>query len=127
MPPKVIAPVVAVEGVSPVDPALNEATVFAVVASVPLVGSVTDVVPVVVRVALNAPLVASVLLFANAKVPVVVLIVRPLTLVAVATPSVGVVRMALVVRAMPPDPLTADPRAVMTPVPSVSSPTTVPF
>ena len=50
VPPSVTAPVVAVFGVSPVVPALKDATVPAVVASVPVVGRVTLVVPVVVRV-----------------------------------------------------------------------------
>ena len=36
-------------------PPLNEATVLEVVANVPLVGNVTDVVPVTVNVVLNAP------------------------------------------------------------------------
>jgi hypothetical protein len=50
VPPNVTAPVVAVFGVNPVVPALKDATVPAVVASVPVVGNVTFVVPVVVRV-----------------------------------------------------------------------------
>ena len=55
VPASVTAPVVAVEGVKPVLPPLNEATVLEVVANVPLVGKVTDVVPVTVNVVLNAP------------------------------------------------------------------------
>ena len=50
VPANVTAPVVAVDGVNPVVPALNDATVLDVVANVPLVGNVTlvlaDNVPV---------------------------------------------------------------------------------
>jgi len=59
VPASVTAPVVAVLGVNPVVPALNEATVPAVVASVPLVGNVTDVLPVTVPVNVNAPLIVN--------------------------------------------------------------------
>ena len=59
VPARVIAPVVAELGVNPVVPALKDATVLAVVASVPLVGRVTLVVPVVVKVRPNAPDVVS--------------------------------------------------------------------
>ena len=55
VPASVTAPVVAVLGVRPVLPAEKLATVFAVVANVPLVGKVTFVVPVVVSVVANAP------------------------------------------------------------------------
>ena len=55
VPASVTAPVVAVDGVSPVVPAEKDATVLPVVASVPVVGSVTEVVPVDVIVTGNAP------------------------------------------------------------------------
>ena len=55
VPASVTAPVVDVEGVRPVVPAENDATVLAVVASVPVVGSVTAVVPVTVNVVAKAP------------------------------------------------------------------------
>ena len=93
VPPRTTAPVDAVDGVNPVVPALNDATVFAVVASVPDVGSVRAVVPVAVRVVENPPTVVSVELLASVNVPVVVDTVRPLMLVAVATPKEGVVRL----------------------------------
>jgi len=50
VPPSVTAPVVLVDGVRPVVPAENEDTVFAVVASVPLVGKVTLVLALKVPV-----------------------------------------------------------------------------
>lgn len=50
VPPSVTAPVVPVDGVRPVVPAENEDTVFAVVASVPLVGKVTLVLALKVPV-----------------------------------------------------------------------------
>ena len=55
VPASVTAPVVAVLGVNPVVPAENDATVLAVVASVPDVGKVTLVSAVVVNVSPNAP------------------------------------------------------------------------
>ena len=55
VPARVTAPVVAVAGVSPVVPAEKDATVLPVVASVPLVGSVNDVIAVAVSVTGNAP------------------------------------------------------------------------
>ena len=55
VPASVTAPVVAVAGVSPVVPAEKDATVLPVVASVPLVGSVNDVLAVAVSVTGNAP------------------------------------------------------------------------
>ena len=61
VPPSVTAPVVFVLGVKPVVPPLKDATVLAVVAKVPDVGSVTDVVPVTVKVVPNAPLIVKVL------------------------------------------------------------------
>jgi hypothetical protein len=69
---------------------------FERVASVPVVGRVNAVVPVAVNVVLNAPDVANVELLANESVPVVVLIVKPFMLVAVAAPNVGVTRVGLV-------------------------------
>ena len=71
-------------------------TVFPNAVIVPEVGNVNAVVPVAVNVTLYAPLVANVLLFARVRVPVVVLTVKPLILVAVATPNVGVVKLGLV-------------------------------
>ena len=90
----------------------SDATVFAVVARVPVVGSVRVVAPVAVNVVLNAPDVARVLPLASVRTPVVLLIVRPLTLVAVAAPSVGVTSTGLVARTTEPDPV-----LVVTPVP----------
>jgi hypothetical protein len=90
VPASVTAPVVAVLGVNPVEPALKDATVPAVVAKVPLVGSVTFVAPVVVSVRAFAPDVASVEPLASVNVPVVLLTVRPLREVAVAAPRTGV-------------------------------------
>ena len=55
VPARLTAPVVALLGVNPVLPPLNEATVLEVVANVPLVGNVTDVVPVTVIVVAKAP------------------------------------------------------------------------
>ena len=93
VPASVTAPVVAELGVSPVVPPLNDATVLAVVASVPDVGSVRAVAPVAVRVVENPPTVVSVEPLASVNVPVVFDTVRPLMLVAVATPKEGVVRL----------------------------------
>jgi hypothetical protein len=90
VPASVTAPVVAVLGVKPVEPALKDATVLPVVARVPLVGSVTFVAPVVVSVRAFAPDVASVEPLASVNVPVVLLTVRPLREVAVAAPRTGV-------------------------------------
>ena len=50
VPARVTAPVVAVEGVSPAKDVWNDATVDPVVANVPVVGSVSVVVPVAVNV-----------------------------------------------------------------------------
>jgi len=122
VPPNVTAPVVAVFGVRPVLPPLNDATVLLVVARVPLVGSVIDVVPVAVIVTGKAPAcvtlaaVDSVLPLASDSVPVVVLINRPLMLVAVATPRTGVVSVGDVARTMLPEPVVALPSAVTVPL-----------
>jgi hypothetical protein len=90
VPASVTAPVVAAVGVSPDKVVLNDATLPAVVASVPDVGSVTLVVPVVVIVVGNAP--AKAIVDAGmVSVPVVAVIAKPLTLVTVATPRLGVV------------------------------------
>ena len=61
VPARLTAPVVALLGVRPVLPPLNEATVLEVVANVPLVGNVTDVVPVTVNVVPNDPVIVRVL------------------------------------------------------------------
>jgi len=90
VPASVTAPVVAAVGVSPDKVVLNDATLPAVVASVPDVGSVTLVVPVVVIVVGNAPSKA-IVDAGMVSVPVVAVILRPFRLVAVATPRFGVV------------------------------------
>ena len=105
VPASVTAPVVAVLGVNPVEPALKDATVPAVVAKVPLVGNVTFVAPVVVIVRELAPDVASVEPLASDSVPVVLLTVRPLTEVAVAAPRTGVTSVGLVARTLFPEPV----------------------
>jgi hypothetical protein len=86
-----------------------------VVASVPLVGNVTPVVPVIVSVATNAPTVANVEPSARVNVALVVgaVMATLFILVAVNVPSVGPF-----VNTIDPDPLTAWPNAVATPVPS---------
>jgi hypothetical protein len=118
VPPRVTAPVVAVAGVRPVLPPLNDATVPPVVASVPEVGNVSVVTPVVVNVALFAPekaMVAAGIVI----VPVVVVIPRPFRLVAVATPSDGAVSVGLLDNTT--DPVPVD---VVTPVPPPATPST---
>ena len=70
MPASVTAPVVAVFGVKPVVPALNDATVLPVVASVPDVGNVTAVLLVSVPAKVNAPL--------NVTLPPMVIVFVPL-------------------------------------------------
>ena len=94
----------------------SDATVFAVVARVPVVGSVRLVAPVAVNVVLNAPDVARVLPLASVRTPVVLVIVKPLTLVAVAAPSVGVTKTGLVARTIEPEPVVAFPSAVTVPL-----------
>ena len=97
----------------------------AVFTRVPVVGSVTLVAPVEVRVIELAPLVASVEPLAIVNVPVLVEIARPLIDVAVATPSAGVVRVGDVARTTEPVPVTAEtvvPLIFNTlPVPAVSN------
>ena len=61
-------------------------------------------------------LAASVFKFVIERTPVVLLIVRPLTLVAVAAPSVGVTSTGLVARTIEPEPVVAFPSAVREPV-----------
>jgi len=61
-------------------------------------------------------LAASVFKFVIERTPVVLLIVRPLTLVAVAAPSVGVTSTGLVARTIEPEPVVAFPSAVRVPV-----------
>ncbi len=76
---------------------LVNVSISARVESVPVVGNVTEVVPVVVSVSEYAPEVVKasakeiVLELGIVKVPVEVVIVRPLMEVAKATPNVGVV------------------------------------
>ena len=62
------------------------------VANVPVVGNVTFVSADELIVVEYSPSVTNLLLFAKAKLPVVLLIVSPLIDVAVATPIVGVVK-----------------------------------
>ena len=59
---------------------------------------------------------ASVEPFANVRVPVVVLIVAPFMLVAVATPRTGVTSVGVVLRTFDPDPV-----LVVTPVPPANT------
>lgn len=73
---------------------LDSVSVPAIADKVPVVGSVTLVLPVEVKVIELPPEVARVELLARVKVPVVVEIVRPFKEVAVATPKVGVVNVA---------------------------------
>ena len=75
-------------------------------------GSVALVVAVDVNVRLNAPDVASVELLASVSVPVVVVTVRPLREVAVATPNTGVTSVGDVDSTTEPDPV-----EVVVPVP----------
>ena len=70
VPANVTAPVVAVFGVNPVEPALKDATVLDVVANVPLVGNVTLVLPVNVPVKVYAPL--------SVTLPPIVIVLEPL-------------------------------------------------
>jgi hypothetical protein len=105
VPASVTAPVVAVLGVNPVEPALKDATVPPVVAKVPLVGNVTFVAPVVVSVRAFAPDVASVEPLSSVNVPVVLLTVRPLREVAVAAPRTGVTSVGEVARTLFPEPV----------------------
>lgn len=85
--------------------------------TVPLVGSVSAVAPVDVKVMEFAPLVASVDPSAKVNVAPVAgaVIVTLLTLVAAATPSVGVVSVGLVARTMLPEPVDVLPRTVTVP------------
>lgn len=57
--------------------------------------------------------------------PVVVVIVRPLIDVAVATPRAGVTKLGPVARTKPPEPVTDNPSAAPTPVPKSVSQTTL--
>jgi hypothetical protein len=109
VPANVTDPVVPVLGVRPVVPALNEVTallaMFAVDNKVPLVGNVTDVAAVLVKVIPNAPLVVKVLPLAKVNVPVVEVIVRPFIEVAVAAPREGVVSVGDVANTTLPEPV----------------------
>jgi hypothetical protein len=97
---------------------LNDATLPVVVASVPDVGSVTLVVPVVVIVVGNAP--AKTIVDAGmVSVPVVAVIAKPLTLVTVATPRLGVVSVGDEDSTTSPVPV-----EVVTPVPPPATPST---
>ena len=106
VPATVTAPDVAVLGVKPVVPNEIDATVLLVVATVPDVGKVRFVAPVVVNVRLLAPEVASVDPSASVSVaPVAGAVIATLfTLVAEATPSVGVTSVADVTRTILPVP-----------------------
>jgi hypothetical protein len=92
----VATPIVGVVRVGLVRVLFVRVSVPANVARVPVVGRVTLVVAVAVRVVLNAPAVTKVEPLTNVNVPVVVDTVKPLMLVAVATPNAGVVRVGLV-------------------------------
>ena len=94
----------------------SDATVFAVVARVPVVGSVRVVAPVAVNVVLNAPDVAKVLPLASVRTPVVLVIPRPFKLVAKAAPRVGVVSTGFVARTIDPEPVVVLPSAVTVPL-----------
>ena len=64
----------------------------------------------------NELLAVRVLPLATVNTPVVLLIVRPLTLVAVAAPSVGVTRTGLAARTIEPEPVVVLPSAVTVPL-----------
>lgn len=97
------------------------------VAKVPVVGTVTLVLPVVVKVSELAPDVANVDPLANVRVPVVVVTVKPFNVVAVAAPSepptvanvpdVGRVMLLVpdvtIVRALAPDKVSEEPEVPM--------------
>jgi hypothetical protein len=77
--------------------------------NVPVVGRVTLVAPVEVRVIELAPDVARVLLFAIVRTPeVVALIVSPLIVVAVAAPKAGVTKVGEVAKTRAPEPVSSD-------------------
>jgi hypothetical protein len=101
VPPCVVAIVVPFHVPVAIVPTLDrlESVVTALLTSVPEVGSVIFVAPVVVTVSEFAPEVAKVEPLASVSVPVVVEIVRPFRLVAVAAPSVGVTSDGLLCRA----------------------------
>jgi hypothetical protein len=84
----VATPKVGVVNVGLVNVLLVSVSVPALVAKVPLVGSVTLESAELVSVILCAPLVASVELLARVSVPVVVVIVNPLMVVPVMVPAV---------------------------------------
>lgn len=73
------------------------------VASVPEVGNVTPVVPVKVKVDVNAPTVACVEEFAKDSVPLVGEIVSPFTVVGVIAPNVSVIAGVVVAVATLPE------------------------
>jgi len=91
-------------------------TEFPRAVTVPLVGSVNVVAPVTVNVVEKAPDSARVAPLGIVNVPVPDVIVRPFTLVAVATPSVGVVSVGLDARTILPVPVTVFPSAVNVPL-----------
>ena len=96
-------------------------TEFPKAVTVPLVGSVNVVAPVTANVVENAPDTANVTPFGIVSVPVPDGIVRPFSLVAVATPSVGVVivgldSVGLDARTILPVPVTEFPSAVSVPL-----------
>lgn len=89
-------------------PASEDKLVTALFTNVPLVGSVTLVAPVLVKVMEFAPLVASVELLASVNVPLVVeVMVSPFIVVAVAAPNVGVVNDGEVANTKAPDPVSS--------------------
>jgi len=118
VPPLVVPMVVAFQvpvAMVPTDVS-DDKVVTALFTRVPEVGSVTLVAAVEVSVIENAPEVASVLPLVSVRVPVVVVMVAPFTLVAVATPRAGVVNVGLVARTMEPEPVVVLPSAVTVPL-----------
>ena len=96
------------------------------VARVPVVGRVNVVAAVAVSVVLNAPAVAKVEPLTKVNVPVVDETVKPLMLVAAATPRVGVTKVGLVANTAFPVPVTPENPTVSTdhpaaPLPAVRS------
>ena len=88
--------------------AANTERLFADEVKVPVVGKVAFVAPVEVSVMLFAPEVAKVEPFAKVSVPVLVVMVRPLRLVAVATPNTGVTKVGEVAKTTTPVPVSSE-------------------
>ena len=101
---------------------LVNASVPASVATVPVVGSVTLVAPVEVRVIEFAPDVTRVDPLASVSVPVVVEIVSPLSVVAVAAPNTGVTSVGEVARTKLLEPVVATRVTADVPLPTKTDP-----